>query len=300
MIVSDINPETIMERKLLVSLLELVAGMDEARWRPARGDYSNLDILAVLLWAAVNDRPISWAVERCNWPLCLHRRPLPSNATVSRRSRACAITRLLDALIARQRVAGVGSRTLIVDGRALVIAMHSGDRDAGIGRGRGGMARGYKLHEITDLLGHCRVFRVEPLNVSEQAATRDMIGELRHGEAEVMLADANDDCNALYQLAGERGIQLLAARRYRNAKGLGHHRHSPHRLKGLDALRSEPERLRPRRLIEGVFGTQGNIIGGLGPLPNHVRGLRRVRLWVAAKLAIDAAHRRRRLLQRTA
>lgn len=67
-----------MERELLVLLLGLVADMEDAPRRPVRGWYTNLDVLAVLLWAALNDRPVSWAVDRGNWPLCEWRRALPS------------------------------------------------------------------------------------------------------------------------------------------------------------------------------------------------------------------------------
>lgn len=199
---------------------------------------------------------------------------------------------MIDALPAA--LADAGDRTLIIDGRALVIAWHSADRDAGYGRGRGGRACGYKLHEIIDSCGNCRRFRVEPLNVAEQTVARDLIDSLSIGEADVLLADANYDSNELYRRADERGIQLIADRRHRDAEGLGHRRQHPARLQAIAMLEADRGRLGPRRLIEGGFGTQGNVVGGLGPLPNHVRGLRRVRLWVGLKIVIDAAHRHRR------
>lgn len=283
-----------MERELLMSLLGLGSCLEDACRRPVRGSYSNLDVLAVLLWAALNERPVSWAVDRRNWPLCLWRRLLPSGSTVSRRARSPAITRMIDGVIAMQHVDGDGERTLIIDGRALVIAWHSADVDAGYGRGRGGKACGYKLHEITDLCGNCRGYRVEPLNVAEQTVARDLIDALGVGEADVLLADANYDSNELYRCAAEHGLRLIAQRRHRDALGVGHRRQHPARLEAIATLEEDPACLGSRRLIEGVFGTQGNVIGGLGPLPNHVRGLRRVRLWVGLKLAIDAAHRIRR------
>lgn len=289
-----------MERELLVFLLGLVSKLDGAQARPVRGAYSDLDILAVLLWAAVCDRPISWATQRRHWPLCLHRRPLPTPSTMSRRLRRPEIHALLEALIASMRLHGEGDRTLIVDGRALVIAKHSADPDAGFGRGPGGIAKGYKLHEVIDLLGNCRCFRVEPLNVSEHACIHEMIETMTDGEADELLADAGYDSNRIYEAAGQRGVQLLAERRHKAAKGIGHHRHSEYRLRAIGMMVADPERLAPRRLIESGFGTQGNTIGGLGPLPNSVRTLRRVRLWVAAKLAIDAAHRWKRNREKAA
>jgi hypothetical protein len=289
-----------MERELFGLLLDAARGLEGARRRPVRGAYVDPDILAVLLWAALNDRPISWATRRGNWPLCLHRRALPTPSTMSRRLRNPSVTRLLGALIRALHVRGEGERSLVIDGRPLTITRHSADPDAGFGRAAGGLGKGYKLNEIVDLLGNCRSFRVEPLNVSEQAAAREMIGQLDPGEADELLADANYDSNALYELAGQRGVQMIADRRYKRARGIGHHSHSRYRLTAIGLLATRPAVLARRRVVEGCFGTQGNIVGGLGPLPNFVRRLARVRLWVAAKLAIDAAHRRERFTQRMA
>lgn len=283
-----------MERELFVLLMRAAAGIEGLFSRPARASYRNNEVFAVLLWAALHDRPISWAVQRRHWPLCDHRRRLPSSATMSRRLRDPLFVELLDRLIAALRVPGRGERTLMLDGRPLTIARHSADKDAEAGRAAGGLGRGYKLHLAADLLGNCRGFRVTSLRVSEQAAAKELIGSLRAGECDHLLADAYYDTNDLYELAGQSGIQMLAGRRYPQAKGVGHRKHSEHRLRALRMLKEQPELLSPRRRIEGVFGTQGNVVGGLWGLPNHVRGLRRVTLWVASKLAIDAAHRFRR------
>jgi transposase len=261
--------------------------------RPRKCTFTDGQVLAVQLWAALHDRPVNWATRRESWPAHDRTRALPTPATMSRRLRSPRIGTLLDALIAALRLTGPGERTLIVDGRALRIAWHSGDPDASFGRAGGGMGLGYKLHEIVDLLGNCRCFRVEPMNVSEQRAAESMLGAMGELNADVLLADANYDSNRLYEAAGRQGAQLLTPRRYPEAKGLGHHRHSAHRLRAIELLRSEPERLGDRRRIESCFASQGNRVGGLGPLPNFVRRLHRVRLWVAAKLAIDAAHRKK-------
>lgn len=199
----------------------------------------------MLLWAALNDRPISWATRRNNWPLCLRRRALPTSSTMSRRLRDASLTDLLDALIRALRVRSEGERSLVIDGRPLTIAKHSADPDAGFGRATGGLGKGYKLHEIVDLLGNCRSFRVEPLKVSEQAAAREMIGGLDPGEADELLADANYDSNTLYEIAGQRGMQMIADRRYREARGTGHRRQSSHRLVALERLTARPGILSP-------------------------------------------------------
>ena len=281
-----------MERDLFASLIAVARTLPEARRRPPKSTYTHLHVLAVALWAAVHDRPISWATRRTNRPAHDRARPLPSDATMSRRLRDPAVLELLERIRRVGRIAD--DRTLMIDGRPLAIANHSADRDATFGRGGGGLRKGYKLHAIVDSCGHCRAWRVETLNVSEQAAAKELIAELEPGGAERLLADANYDSNELYERAGERGVQMLAQRRYKKAKGVGHRKHSVRRLRALAIMRAEPGVLRGRRFIESCFGTQGNVVGGLGPLPNHVRGLDRVRRWVALKLAIDAAHRWRR------
>jgi hypothetical protein len=283
-----------MERELFAVIVEALNALPEAKRRPAKSRYSHRQVLAVAFWAALHDRPISWATQRRNWPFHDRTRPLPSNATMSRRLRDPVIARIVDLLIKSMWVEGHGARTLIVDGRPLVVATHSRDISATFGYGAGGKRRGYKLHAIVDLLGNCRVHRVEPLNVSEQVVAYEMIASLEHRAADLLLADGMYDVNKLYEIAGVRGIQMLAERRYKKAKGVGHQRHSEHRLRGLEIMKQDPKALDDRRFIESCFGTQGNQIGGLGPLPNHVRALDRVRRWVSLKVVIDAAHRKKR------
>lgn len=289
-----------MERELFVLLMDTLRSIDGATRRPPKGTYTNAHVLAVLFWASVHDRPISWAVRRENWPWHDRTRPLPSSATMSRRLRDPEIQSMIFCVIVALHVAGDGQRTLALDGRGLRVASHSADPEAEWGRAAGGLCKGYRLHEIVDLCGNCRAFRVTSMRVGEQTVARELIAGLEVGEADELLADANYDASVLYDLAAGRGVRLIADRRRKNAKGLGHRRHSPHRLAAIELQQREPGVLDRRRMIESCFGTRGNITGGLGPLPNHVRRLGRVQLWVGAKLAIDAAHRHRRHLARAA
>lgn len=283
-----------MERKLFVLLMETLRGVEGAAARPTKGTYSHTHVLAVMVWAALFDRPISWAVRRENWPWHDRTRPLPSSATVSRRRRDPEILALVERLIERLRVSGVGERTLVLDGRGLRVARHSADPDADWGRAAGGVDNGYRLHEIVDLCGNCRAYRVTPLRAGERTVALELIAGLATNEADVLLADAGYDSNALYEAAAGRGVRMIAAWARPGAEGLGHRVHSVHRVAAIELQRQRPEVLRDRRRIESCFGTQGNRVGGLGPLPNHVRRLHRVQLWVAVKLAIDAAHRWRK------
>lgn len=95
-----------------------------------------------------------------------------------------------------------------------------------------------------------------------------------------------------------RGNQLIAQRRP-SSKGLGHHRHSRHRLRSVYLLEIAPspfgrDLYRQRRQIERNFGNMVAFGGALQCLPSWVRSLRRVRLFVHAKLIINAARIRRR------
>ena len=286
-----------MERELFTRLMCSLMALPQARRRPAKSTFHDHHVLAVWLWAVLHERPISWATRRVNWPVHDRLRPLPSDATMSRRLRDPQLLALIQTWGSRlgPSQAPGDDRPWVLDGKPLPVSGHSQDRDAGVGRTSGGMGRGYKLHAIVDLDGDFKVFTVEPLNVSEQAAAHTLLDRLPpRGDTRRLLADGNYDSNKLYDHAPRRGLSLVAARRYPQAKGLGHHRHSPHRLAALEHQRRDPEVLRPRRRIEGHFGTLGNAVAGLAPLPNHVRSLRRVRLWVHGKLLIHAAHQQRR------
>ncbi len=134
-----------------------------------------------------------------------------------------------------------------------------------------------------------------------------------------LLADNGYDANALYELAASPGLQLLAPPKP-TARGIGHRRNSPHRLRGLELCRGCNDRgrgarggstarrhpldppgragvppsfgqslMRERGGIERTFGLRGNWGGGMGPLPNWVRRPRRVALWVAGKMILNGA-----------
>ena len=118
-----------------------------------------------------------------------------------------------------------------------------------------------------------------------------------------MLGDSNYDDNALHDICLWRGeLQLVTPRRYRKAKGLGHHRHSAGRLRSL-AMIDNPvsdfgrDLLEQRRDIERYFGQLTSFGGGLSPLPAWVRTHRRLHRWVQAKLIFNAL--RMQIRQRT-
>lgn len=265
--------------------------------RPRNAVYTDQQIVAILLWAALHDRPVSWACQRRNWPMQAWRRALPDQSTMSRRLRKPAIADLLLAvLMSVQRAFGQGE-VLVVDGKPLEISEHTRDPEARIGRGAGRFARGYKMHVILDVQTRAVIgYQTHPLNVSETRTAADLLRqpETRLPPGAILLGDRLFDSNPLYAAAHERGCQLIAPRKRPNTK-LGSRRHHQDRLESIrlteGANRDLWERtFAPQRVaIERFFGTLSSASGGLAGLPPWVRRLHRVRRWVAAKLIINAA-----------
>jgi hypothetical protein len=251
-------------------------------------------IAAVLLWAALHDRPLAWACDPRHWATTDLRPPrLPSQSTVSRRTRRAAFGCFLNRAAARLRGRGLPALALALDGKPLLVGGCSHDPDAAFGRAAGHLGRGYKLHAICGGRPLPEAWEVAPLNRHEAKVAGRLFGQLAGGG--YVLADGNYDATALFDAAGARGYQLVAAQRDTNP-GAGHHYQSPYRLRCIELLRGDFGRglFRLRTGIERAFGNAAGFAGGLGPLPAWVRRQRRVEQWVWAKLAINAARIRRK------
>jgi len=226
-------------------------------------------LLLTLLWAALHDRPMSWACQRANWR-STRLRPLhlPSPATMSRRVDRVGLGLLWRAVETRLRESSAEHPGLaaFLDGKPLTVSGVSKDPDAGYGHGAGVMAKGYKLHAIWAGRALPETWELTPLNTSEKVVARRLIPQLSAGGYLTPLA---------------RGAN----------PGGGHHYQSPSRLRSIALMKSPfGERLyRARTAIERSFGNATSFGGGLAPLPAWVRGIERVRTWVWAKLLINAA-----------
>jgi len=192
-----------MERESFLMLLRKLRAVGRRR-TDRRQRYTDGTIFAVHAWAVLNDRPVSWACRRENWPRGLWRGSLPSQSQMSRRLRRQRFEQLSRRI--EQAVIRSGRRPSLayaVDGKPLPIASHSNDRQAGYGRGVGGKAYGYKLHAIVDTKGVVWSWRVAPMNKDERPMARRMVRELT--QPGYLLADANYDSNALFADADARG-----------------------------------------------------------------------------------------------
>ncbi len=249
--------------------------------------YSDSTIVLTYLWAVLHDRPVCWACRKEHWPKDQAWRERPQPATMSRRLRSNSVQQLLnraERVLQEPFPARIGHW---IDGKALVVSGISRDPDVGYGRGAGCKAKGYKLHLICTSAGAIKAWDVRAINVNEKRVAWDLVE--RVGAEGYLVGDKQYDSSKLYDRAAEYQLQLIAPRR--RGKGLGGHYQSPHRLRSL-ALQAKPfgqGLLRSRSGIERFFAHLTNYGGGLGPLPNWVRRLPRVRLWVQAKLIINTA-----------
>jgi hypothetical protein len=258
--------------------------------------HSDRVIVLTFLWAVLHDRPVSWACRQENWPADERSRRRPSPSTMSRRLRSESCRQLLDAI---ER--DLGSKfprrwCQWIDARPLPVGGSTQDPEAGFGRAAGCKAKGYKLYMICDSGGAVRAWDVQAMNVSELSVARQLIRQV-DGEG-YLVGDKLYDANGLYDLAAARGLRLVAPKR--DGRGLGHHRHSPHRLASLALTeRAFGQALLVQRYdIDRFFGNMSSFGGGLGPLPAWVRRLRRVRQWVQGKLILNAVRvaKRQRLV----
>ena len=257
-----------------------------------RDDFTNRRIVAVYYWSVLHDRPVSWAVQRCNWPVALRRWPLPSNTTMSRRLRTKAVLDLLKALEQRVvRKPDSGSLVGLMDGKPLPISGISKDRQSGYGRAARSKAKGYKLHALQGADKSLADWRLAPRNVDERKMAKRMLKQAKI--CGYVVTDANYDSNELHATCGERdNLQLVVPRRYGPGRGHGHRKQTRGRLRSKEILENPYPHfgnalLRQRSAIQRYFGSLTNWGGGLTHLPPWARGYRRVYRWVQAKLVIN-------------
>lgn len=293
-----------MERELWSELTAAVAEV-EASWRePRRYGHPTASVVRVHLWAALHDRPVSWACKAEHW-LPLRPAVLPDQSTMSRRTRGEhgkgfeAFYAAVGEALERRGAAGAEVSRLLhlrrLDGKPLPVAAHSTDRDARWGRGAGQRAKGYKLHAVTSA-GRAtpEQWAVAPLDVDERVVARRFAARLTG--AGYVLADAMYDAADLHERCAAANHRLLAPRG-KPGGGFGHRRQSRWRLRCVAQLEVPPGGSRFGRRLHGehrghVERDYGNLVGfggGLTCLPPWARRIWRVRHWVHAKLLINAA-----------
>jgi len=281
-----------MERELWKVLYTISRLLDKRR---PLGLYRNADIVGVFLWAVVHDRTTNWATDEKNWPakLAIY---IPSQSTMSRRLRSADVLQLMDDMSGSFIIMSVLAKdwVKVVDAKPLPVGGHSKDPDARWGHGVCGFAKGYKLFAIYGEGPLPLTWRVAAMNAGETTIAKGMLPDLQGGG--YLLGDKLYDSNPLYIAARQYNHQLVAPRKQKG-KGLGHRSHDPDRIRAAELLQTQfgQALFAERGRIEQNFAHLTNFGGGLAPLPNWVRRLHRVQLWVQAKILIYAAW----LLQKT-
>jgi hypothetical protein len=186
-------------------------------------------------------------------------------------------------------LAGVSNFLIqVIDAKPLSVSGVSKDKDAGYGRGAGGMQKGYKLYAVWAGGPLPLAWALAPMNRSEKTIARELISSLPGGG--YLLGDTEYDSNPLYELAHAANYQLVAQKRQKH-RPAGHRRQSPYRLRSIELLKHRfgKKLYQYRRQIERDFGNFVSFACGLACLPPWVRRLPRVRNWVQAKLLVNAA-----------
>jgi hypothetical protein len=275
----------IMEAELWKQVYKLVTKIAKGK-TIKRAIYSDSDIVLTYMWAVINDRPVYWACKKSSWPIYYRRRPLPNPSTMTRRLRTLQIQRLLRKT--EDHLVNLFPRSVCrwIDAKPLPIGGCSKDKQSAFGRAAAGIAKGYKFYAIADKNQGFVQWTVRPMNQGETTIARELITKLEDNG--YLIGDGAYDKNHLYDLAGAKYLQLVTPQRIRNAKGLGHFRHSQYRLRAMDLIKRPfgQSLISGRTLIERMFGNLTCFPSGLKPLPHWVRTLFRVEMWVRAKVIL--------------
>jgi hypothetical protein len=277
-----------MERQRFGELMGQLQRAAQGHRDDPRCTHRDRVVVAVLLWATLHDKPVSWATQPRHWPGDLRPRAgLPSQSCMSRRLRSAGVLALIQRFEQVARAPLPRGDLKLIDGRPLPTGGCSKDPDAATGYGGGQLQRGYKLHLLCDRRGAVEHWHLTAMNGSEPDAAARILGHAT--DTAYVLGDGNYDVNRLYEQAAQRGIHWIALPHHRAGQAPGHRRHSPRRLAWWSYVRSPHGGRTLRRLrnaIERVNAWQGHATIGLHHLPHHVRRLHRVRLWVALKLIL--------------
>lgn len=266
---------------ILERLLSCVEG------QPQRCRYSDREILRVILWAVLHDRPIVWACQSPHWWEGLCPESLPDPSTVSRRWRRLDLQAKAYAMHESSvRWLGAVGRYAAIDGRSLPIGGCSKDPDARCGRAARGMGRGYKMYTLIDNRHAVLAYIVRPMNEAEQTIALELVKYLPDAVTRIV-GDGIYDSVKLHRAVEAIGRRLYTPLR-ENRVG---RRQQKRRLQLLRLLqRSVGQRLlASRNDIERTFGQTSTIAFGFKGLPAWARRRHRVFRWMWGKNLIHQA-----------
>ena len=267
-----------MEGHVWAKVEALLGGVEG---RPRGCVYSDREILRVVVWAVMHDRPVSWSCQPEAWPESLRPTPLPDASTISRRWRrpemGVQARRVHEASV---RQLGGASRYAAIDGRPLLVGGCSKDPEARSGRAAGGIGKGYKMHTVIDRRHAILTYLIRPLNEAEPKVARDLLPQVPPGVTRIV-GDGFYDSMKLHQTA-EAGRRKLYTPLRENRVG---RRQQPQRLRLLRLWQRSAGRklLKSRDEIERTFGQTSTISFGFKGLPAWARRSHRVFRWMWGK-----------------
>ena len=124
--------------------------MSEDHYSNPRHTHRDSTIACVLAWAALHERPMSWACHKGNWPRHVLPKYLPTQSCMSRRARTRQVMDLLQRAFDRLRENLPKGLLKFIDAKPLPVGGCSKDQDALYGRAASCKAKGYKLYAIVD------------------------------------------------------------------------------------------------------------------------------------------------------
>lgn len=263
-------------------IVESLLGSVESVGRRFR--YGNEEVLRVVLWAVLHDRPMSWACQAENWAPALRPARLPHPSTISRRWRTPQIAEEMDRVYEETlRRLAPASPYAAIDGRPLLVGGSSKDPDARPGHAVGGMGRGYKLHAVVDSHRVTVAYAIHPLSTAEQSVALRLIPRVP-AEVRRIVGDKIYDSMKVHRVAEATGRKMYTPLR-ENRVG---RRRQPRRLQLLRLLQRDVGRrlLHWRDEIERTFGQSSTISFGFKGLPAWARRLHRVERWMWAKTIV--------------
>ena len=149
----------------------------------SRHTHSDCLIVGVLLWSAMNDRPVYWGCARLHWPGPIRPRALPSQACMSRRLRTASVAAVLERTYGQMRGQLPSGMLKYIDAKPLPVGGCTKDSDALYGRAASGKAKGYKLFALHDAAaGVADQWLLGAMNWSEQKVA-DLLLERLQGPA---------------------------------------------------------------------------------------------------------------------
>ena len=273
-----------MEGQVWAILERLLSCVDG---KPRRCRYSDREILRVILWAVLHDRPMVWACRSEHWRERWCPESLPDPSTVSRRWRRLDLqTKAYAMHEASVRWLGPGGRYAAIDGRPLPIGGCSKDPDARCGRAARGMGKGYKMYTLIDMRHAILAYIVRPMNEAEQTVALTLVRNLPDTVTRIV-GDGVYDSVKLHRAVEATGRKLYTPLR-ENRVG---RRQQERRLQLLRLLkRSVGKRLlESRNEIERTYGQTSTIAFGFKGLPSWARRRRRVFRWMWGKNLLHQA-----------